>query len=66
VHFYLDDGLFNGTPTLPGQGNGEVKEIISMLRCRGYNGAITLRARSGGIAGFRAAASAFWYLLDNI
>jgi hypothetical protein len=66
AHFYLDDGLFCGESALPGQGNGEVKEIISMLRCRSYDGAVTLRSHKMGIKGFREAAEAFWALLDNM
>jgi len=65
-HFHISDQTFSGQWTLPGQGNGEVKEIISMLRCRSYSGMMTLRSPLGGIDNFRAAAKAFWNLLDNM
>lgn len=65
-HFYIDDGDSNGTWTLPGHGNGEVKEIISMLRCRSYSGVMTLRSPLGGVENFRLTARAFWNLLDNM
>ena len=65
-HFYIDDATMDGAPALPGQGNGEVKEIMSMLRCRGFDGVMTLRAPTAGLAGFRQAATAFWRLLDNM
>lgn len=64
--FYIADETWSAESTLPGQGNGEVKEIISMLRCRGYSGVMTLCPPSEGIAGFRATAAAFWNLLDNM
>ncbi|MDD3927154.1 MAG: AAC(3) family N-acetyltransferase [bacterium] len=66
VHFYVDDAAFDGTFTLPGQGNGEVKEIISILRCRSFGGTITLRSHEKGTAAFRRTAEAFWHLLENM
>jgi aminoglycoside 3-N-acetyltransferase len=65
-HFYIDDGCWIGPRTLPGQGKGEVKEIISMLRCRSYSGVMTLCQPYDGIDNFRATAAAFWDLLDNM
>lgn len=65
-HFYMDDGTFGGKPTFPGRGNGEVAEILSMLRCRGYDGVITLRSHGGGAEAFKEAAGWFWRVLDNI
>lgn len=64
--FYVDDATVKGTATLPGRGNGEVKEILSMLRCRGYQGVVTLRSHERGVEGFRRAAAAFWRLLDEM
>jgi aminoglycoside 3-N-acetyltransferase len=64
--FYVDDGTFSGHPTLPGKGNGEVKEIISMLRCRSFAGPMVLRSHTAGVTGFRKTAAAFWDLLDNM
>jgi len=66
VHFYVDDAAFDGTPALPGQGNGEVKELISILRCRSFGGTMTLRSHEKGTAAFRRTAEAFWCLLDNM
>lgn len=66
ARFCVDDATFDGTPALPGRGNGEVKEIISMLRCRAYDGVVTLRSRTKGVAAFREAAAAFWRLLDTM
>lgn len=64
AHVYLDDATVDGQPALPGLGNGEVKEIVSMLRCRSYAGALTLRVHARGVAAFRQAAAAFMGLLD--
>lgn len=66
AYFYVDDGTFAGKPTFPGRGNGEVKEIISMLRCRGYDGVITLRSHGGDVDSFHDAAAWFWNLLKTI
>ena len=65
-HFYVDDRTSDGTPALPGRGNGEVKEILSMLRCRSYGGVVTLRAPQAGPEAFRETAAAFWKLLDEM
>lgn len=66
AHFYIDDATFDGMPALPGMGNGEVKEIISMLRCRSYSGVMTLRSHTKGPKAFRHTAKVFWKLLDTM
>lgn len=65
-HFYIEDGDWDGNWTPAGCGNGEVKEIVSMLRCRSYDGVMTLRSPLGGVDNFRQAAAAFWKLLDTM
>ncbi|HEY3343136.1 MAG TPA: hypothetical protein VGK81_14005, partial [Anaerolineae bacterium] len=65
AHCYIADGTFAGDDAWPGQGNGEVKEIISMLRCRGYEGVLTLRSSTPGFV-FHFVAGAFWKLLDEM
>ena len=42
------DGKWDGSPALPGQGNGEVKELISIFRCRNFSGFMVL---GGGLRG---------------
>lgn len=64
VHVYLEDRLWEAEPAWPGRGNGEVKEILSMLRCRSFRGVITLR--SPAPLHFRECAAAFWHLLDTM
>lgn len=66
AHFYMDDATWDGTPALPGRGNGEVKEILSMLRCRSYSGVVTLRSHRQGVPAFREVAAAFWHLLETM
>lgn len=65
-HLYIDDATFDGEPTVAGMGNGEIKEIISILRCRGFDGVMTIRSHERGIPAFRDAACAFWWLLESM
>lgn len=60
----LEDGVWSGRRTHPGRGNGEVKEILSILTCRSFTGGILLRSPARGIDDFRSSAAAFWTLLD--
>ena len=63
---YVTDGTKDGEPTLPGQGTGEVKELISILRCRSFDGFLTLRAETDKPEAFKETAKAFWKLLDTM
>lgn len=40
---YVNDGLFSGDARLPGYGNAEIKELISIMRCRSFNGYLCLK-----------------------
>lgn len=66
AHFYVDDRTFQRERVLPGMGNGEVKEIISILRCRGYSGVMTLRSPQKGKVAFGEVAEAFRRLLETM
>jgi len=46
----VEDGLFDGTPQALAQGNAEIKELISILRCASFSGWLVLGAgnRSSG------------------
>jgi len=67
AQLYVTDGTFSGGYTLPGRGHGEVKEVISILRCRGFEGALCLKMGHGrGVEAFRQHAAAFWHLLDTM
>lgn len=59
---YVKDGTFDGRPTEPGQGNGEVKELISILRCRSFDGPMVIWPRES----IAASCEAFWRLLHTM
>lgn len=40
---YVNDALFSGDARLPGYGNAEIKELISIMRCRSFNGFLSLK-----------------------
>jgi len=40
---YVNDGLFRGGARLPGYGNAEIKELISIMRCRSFNGYLSIK-----------------------
>lgn len=64
----ITDGLWDGSPALPGRGNGEVKELLSIFRCRNFSGCMVLGGGMRGGTGFKLSAfvEAFSRLLDNI
>ncbi len=62
---YLSDATFGGEYTLPGRGNGEVRELLSILRCRSFSGRVVLATGPGG-PGFREIAEAFWALMESL
>ena len=69
---YVCDGCGPDAPlredyTLPGQGQGEVKELISILRCRSFSGYLCLHTGWGrGEAALYEQAKAFWHLMDTM
>jgi sugar phosphate isomerase/epimerase len=67
-HVDLRDVVIQGNePAMPGMGNAQIKEIISNLRCRSYDGHFCLWPMPGeGIEGLRTAARGFWAIMDNI
>ncbi len=53
--------------TIIGQGQGEVKELMSIFRCRSFGGYFTLALNdTRSPENFSAQAKAFWHLLDNL
>ena len=67
-HVDLRDVVIEGArPAVPGRGNAQIKEIISNLRCRSYDGTFCLWPMpEEGIDGFRTAARGFWEIMDSI
>ncbi len=65
---YATDGCFPGRAkyTLPLQGNAEVKEVISIFRCRSFDGFVTLKMGDRtGPTEFQRQAAAFRRLLET-
>ena len=62
----VNDGLWDGTRKLPGQGNAEIKELISILRCRSFSGLMTIAPIGEGSDAFHESAEAFWKLLKTM
>lgn len=65
---YATDGCFPGRPryTLPAQGNGELKEVISIFRARSFDGFVTLKMGvREGTEEFRRQAAAFRRMLET-
>ncbi len=54
-----------GAPCIPGNGYGEVKEIVSILRCGSFDGYFSLGAGPGTGLAFDGITDAFYSLLDN-
>lgn len=65
--FYVNDALFSGEPQIPGYGNAEIKELISILRCWCFSGFFCIKPGLGsGKENFNMAANAFWHLLETM
>lgn len=52
--------------TPPAQGQGEVKELMSILRCRSFAGLFTLTTSGSRQFDFAAEAQGFWRCLDSL
>ena len=61
----ISDGSLAGAACVPGNGNGEVKEIMSILRCASFDGYFSLGADPAAGVEFDAATDAFHKLLDE-
>ena len=71
---YLADGCPQSEPpqalhTLPGRGKGEVKELVSILRCRSFDGILCLRPGERGAypwATLQEHWEAFWRMMEGM
>jgi len=61
----LTDASPSGKPCLVGQGYGEVKEILSILRCSSWDGFFSLGCEPAAGLDFDAMTDAFYHALDN-
>lgn len=69
AQLYVTDGCRPGGPqyTLPARGQGEVKELVSILRCRSFDGVLCLKmGTDGGPAEFVRQCEAFWHMMDGL
>lgn len=60
------DGLFDGTPTALAHGNAEIKELVSIIRCRSFTGIFTLGGGSLFPGNLMDASKQFENILDSI
>jgi sugar phosphate isomerase/epimerase len=60
----ITDASRLGAPCVPGCGNGEVKELISILRCSSFKGCFSLGAAPSAALAFDDISDAFYRLLD--
>lgn len=61
----ISDATADGQPCVPGNGNGEVKEIMSILRCASFDGYFSLACNPGANLDFATITDAFYNLLDE-
>ena len=66
VQLDLTDRTWDGELRRLALGNGEVKELISILRCRNFDGFMTLGGGTGYPGTLKDAVEDFTYLLDNM
>ena len=62
----IADGIWDGTPKTFVRGNGEVKELISILRCHNFDGFMCLGGGSVYPGSLQEAADEFIWMLDNM
>ncbi len=62
----VEDATFAGTPTPLAQGNAEIKELISILRCRSFPGFFVLSRRNRAVGDLRRAVQGLDTLLDRM
>jgi aminoglycoside 3-N-acetyltransferase len=62
----VEDCTWDGTPTPLARGNGEIAELVSILRCSGFRGYMVLGAGNRGVGDIAAAADRFAELLERI
>lgn len=62
----IEDMTFDGTPQPLAHGNAEIKELISILRCAGFDGTFVLSAVNRLSGTLQAAARRFLRLLDSM
>ena len=62
----IEDSTFTGVPAKLARGNAELKELVSILRCSGFSGFMTLSAANRAVGNIAETAAAFRKLLAEI
>jgi len=62
----IEDALFDGSPAALAEGNAEIKEMISILRCASFQGLMVLGTKNRFVGTLRDAVSRFLDLLENM
>lgn len=62
----IEDALFSGIFETPANGNAEIKEMISILRCASYSGFMTLGAKNRIVSNLNDTVSSFISLLKTM
>ena len=62
----IEDATFDGIPQPLAQGNGEIKELVSILRCRSFSGWFVLSATNRAIGSLQDAVGQLERVLDQI
>lgn len=60
----VEDCLFDGTPQILARGNGEIKEMISILRCASFDGYMVLSAGNRAVSSLGDTVKRFMELLE--
>jgi aminoglycoside 3-N-acetyltransferase len=59
AQLYVNDGTFSRTHTRLAQGNAEIKELVSILRCKSFAGDLVLDSSLGSTGDLRTAVTDF-------
>jgi aminoglycoside 3-N-acetyltransferase len=62
----IEDALFDGSPARLAEGNAEIKEMISILRCASFSGLMVLGQRNRFVANLRDTVARLIALLDSM
>ncbi len=55
----IEDALFDGSSALPGNGNAEIRELVSILRCASFSGYMTISGINRSFGSARELAEQF-------
>jgi sugar phosphate isomerase/epimerase len=62
----LEDALYDGSPRALGQGNAEIKEMVSILSAASFSGTVVLGPGNRAVGSLLEATRRFEYLLDTM